>query len=217
MNLALASVDYYDRAAARFGTLYSQSRFEDVHQAVLPYLPPIGSAVLDIGAGIGRDAVALAQKGYVVTAVEPSSELRRWGQHHYGTAGVEWIADRLPDLATIRSTGRRFDFILCSAVMIHIAPADLALSLASLADLLEPGGHLAVSVRNRQAQDRADIFHEVPAPALLEAATNASLNLQHHSTSNDQLGRSVVWQAFVFGLAPSHQAGRNAAARSKRA
>jgi 2-polyprenyl-3-methyl-5-hydroxy-6-metoxy-1,4-benzoquinol methylase len=195
----LASVDYYDRDAERFGTLYSQSRFEDVHEAVLPYLPPAGSAVLDVGAGSGRDAAALAEKGYMVTAVEPSSELRRWGQRHYGVTGVEWIADRLPDLAISRSGDQRFDFILCSAVLIHIVPKDLALSLVSLADLLKPGGVLAVSVRDRQAQDRADIFHEVPAPALIAAATNADLELQHQSTSADQLGRNVRWQAFVFG------------------
>lgn len=214
MNAPLASVDHYNRDAARFGALYSQSRFDDVHEAVLPHLPPPGSAVLDVGAGSGRDAAALAQKGYIVTAVEPSAELRRWGQHHYGTKGVEWIADRLPDLAILRSGHQRFDFILCSAVLIHIAPEDLALSLVSLADLLKPGGSLAVSVRDCQAQDRADIFHEVQAPALIAAATNAGLELQHQSTSADQLGRDVRWQAFVFGRVASHQASSNAAARS---
>ncbi len=91
----LPSVDHYDRDAPRFGTLYSKSRFEDVHRAALPHLPPHGSTVLDVGAGSGRDAAALAKRGYVVTAVEPSSELRRWGQNHYGSTGVEWIADRL--------------------------------------------------------------------------------------------------------------------------
>jgi 2-polyprenyl-3-methyl-5-hydroxy-6-metoxy-1,4-benzoquinol methylase len=216
VSLLLASVDHYNRDAAHFGTLYSQSRFEDVHRAMLPYLPPTGSAVLDIGAGSGRDAVALAQKGYVVTAVEPSSELRRWGQHHYRATGIEWIADRLPDLNILRSSDRRFDFVLCSAVLIHIAPEDLARSLASMANLLTPGGRLAVSVRNRQAQDRADIFHEVPAPALIEAATNAGLQLQHESASADQLGRDVRWQAFVFGTAASRFASHNAAARSDR-
>lgn len=214
MSAPLASVDHYDRDAERFGTLYSQSRFEDVHKALLPHLPPPGSAILDVGAGSGRDAAALAQKGYIVTAVEPSSELSRWGRHHYGTAGVEWIADRLPDLAILRSGDQRFDFILCSAVLIHIAPEDLVLSLVSLAHLLKPGGSLAVSVRDRQVQDRADIFHEVPAPALIAAATNAGLELQHQSTSADQLGRNVRWQAFLFGRVASHQAGSSAAARS---
>lgn len=214
MSAPLASIDHYDRDAERFGILYSQSRFEDVHAALLPHLPPAGSAVLDVGAGSGRDAAALAQNGYIVTAVEPSSELSRWGQNYYGATGVEWIADCLPHLAILRSGAQRFDFILCSAVLIHIAPEDLALSLEALADLLKPGGRLAVSVRNRQAQDRTDIFYEVPAPALIAAAKNADLELQHQSTSFDQLGRALRWQAFVFGAAVPHQASSNATACS---
>ncbi|WP_052149421.1 hypothetical protein [Sphingomonas sp. Ant20] len=61
---AIDPVDYYDRDAALFATRYDSVSFEDVHWAIAPFLPPAGSAVLDVGAGSGRDARALQPWDY---------------------------------------------------------------------------------------------------------------------------------------------------------
>jgi len=55
---------------------YEGISFHDVHRQVAHLLPEPPARVLDVGAGTGRDAVALAAKGYTVTAVEPTPELR---------------------------------------------------------------------------------------------------------------------------------------------
>lgn len=195
-----ATVLHYDRDAARFGALYSQPRFEDVHLDLLPFLPKAGGAILDVGAGNGRDAVALVQRGYVVTAVEPSLALQAWAKQHYGQTAIAWINDTLPSLAALRSDGRRFDFILCSAVLMHVPPGEIRESTETLAELLGPTGHLAISVRDRQAEDPAGVFHDVEDEVLIDAGKQQGLRLLRRGGSEDQLGRSDVrWRSLLFG------------------
>lgn len=194
-----AAVGHYDRDAARFGTLYSEARFEEVHRELLPFLPQPGSSVLDVGAGSGRDAAALARRGYAVTAVEPSLELQAWSRQHYGPSAIEWVEDRLPSLHALRMTPRRFDFILCSAVLMHVAPADLGEAFATLGKLLASQAYLAVSVRDRKSDDPPEIFHDLPDGALMEAADGAGLTLVNLRVSSDHLGRRhVQWRSFLF-------------------
>ncbi len=56
-------------------------------------------AALDIGAGSGRDARALAAHGLNVTAVDHPPDFVLSGRR--ATSGIRWIDDRLPDLARI--------------------------------------------------------------------------------------------------------------------
>ena len=61
------------------------ARYETVDPAVLheylvPNLPPAPAAILDVGAGSGRDAAWLVEQGYSVLAVEPSETMRAEGQ-----------------------------------------------------------------------------------------------------------------------------------------
>lgn len=60
------------------------SRFESVacdrlYQHVIDLFPVRSSRIADIGAGTGRDAAWLADKGHFVVAVEPVDELREAG------------------------------------------------------------------------------------------------------------------------------------------
>lgn len=199
MTTPSASIAHYDRDAPGFGARYSRARFEDVHRDLLPFLPPPGSAVLDVGAGSGRDAAALSMRGYAVTAVEPSLELQAWSRDHFGPSPVQWVEDRLPSLQKLRSAERRYHFILCSAVLMHLAPAELGEAFRALAELLEPGGNLAISVRDRKSDDPPDIFHDFADSALFEAADAAGLSLEKSGASGDSLGRGhVQWRWFLF-------------------
>lgn len=194
-----ASVDYYDRNAARQSARYGTLRFEDVHADALAFLPSPPAEVLDVGAGIGRDAAALAERGYSVTAAEPSREFRRRGRDHYSDHRIEWVEDRLPVLRSLRAAYRTFDFILCSAVLMHVAPEDLTESFRAFADLLRPGGCLAVSVRNKLAKDPDAIFFDIDDGAILAAADLAGFALASSHVSEDQLGRgNVRWRSFIF-------------------
>src|ERR1700730_11567596 len=79
------------------------TRFEGVSPArlyapIADLLPSSPSRIVDIGAGTGRDAAWLADKGHDVVAVEPVDEFRRAGIALHKSQRIEWLKDRLPDL-----------------------------------------------------------------------------------------------------------------------
>lgn len=87
---------------------------------MLDLFPSRPGAVLDIGAGSGRDAAALAGLGHRVLAVEPTAELRSLGRRIHADRAIEWIDDSLPELRVLRGRDERFDLILLTAVWMHL-------------------------------------------------------------------------------------------------
>jgi 2-polyprenyl-3-methyl-5-hydroxy-6-metoxy-1,4-benzoquinol methylase len=176
--------------------LYESTSFDQVHVDVLDFLPERGTAVLDVGAGSGRDAAALAARGYAVTAVEPSAGLRREAMTRHSTSNVQWIDDALPKLS--RLPERQFAFILVSAVWMHLAPRDRTPAVRRLAELLSPAGHLAISIRVGPA-DPARLIRRVDAQALEADARELRLTPVRSRESGDVLGRAAVrWRTLVF-------------------
>lgn len=194
---ANAAIRYYDDAASSFAPRYDSVRFEEVHSALEPFLPRQSAKILDIGAGSGRDARALARLGHYVTAVEPSDAFRR---HAVGQDfGVRWVDDRLPTLTTVLGEGERYDFILCSAVLMVLGSDELRSSFATMAALLTAEGRVAVSVRDPIAGEPAAIFHRHLPNSIIAAAGGAGLHLLDQRTLPDALGRDPHrWRSFVF-------------------
>lgn len=191
------SVAVYDASAERMADLYEATSFEAVHEGVLDLLPPVGASVLDVGAGSGRDAAALAARGYMVTAVEPSAGLRQEALARHPGTGVCWIDDALPRLSKVDS--RQFDLILASAVWMHLAQKDRSPALGRLAGILAPAGLLVISLR-LGPDDPARAIKQVDIPALEADASRLGLVLIRRVDSSDALGRtSVQWLTLVFG------------------
>lgn len=189
------AVDYYNRDAAGFAARYDSVSFEAVHPLLARYLP-VGGAALDIGAGSGRDARALAAHGLDVTAVEPSVGLRSIGVA--SASGIRWIDDRLPDLARITDFGR-FDLILCSAVLMLVPPTDLTKSFMTMAALLAPSGRIAINVREPMSGEPADIFFAHSDDEILTAVATAGLVCLDRAEAGDALGREPYrWRSFIF-------------------
>ncbi|MFD6880629.1 MULTISPECIES: class I SAM-dependent methyltransferase [unclassified Streptomyces] len=94
--------------------------FAEVHREVLHLFPSQPCSVLDIGAGSGRDAAALAARGHRVVAAEPTAEPRSLGRRLHSDQKIEWVDDALPRLTTLTARGGRFDLILLTAVWMHL-------------------------------------------------------------------------------------------------
>jgi SAM-dependent methyltransferase len=192
-----SAIDYYDRDASRFASRYETVSFAQVHPVLLPFLPRAGRSALDIGAGSGRDARALAALGLRVTAVEPAENLRRAAQSLTNGDDVRWIDDRLPDLATL--SGERFTFILCSAVLMLLPGRAMVAGLARMADLLEADGRLAISVRDPVAGGPDDLVHALSDADLAATTAQAGLTLIEQRNMTDALGRATHrWRYSLF-------------------
>lgn len=196
LPMSQRSVVVYDRAAEQIASLYESTTFEAVHLGALDVLPPAGSAVLDVGAGSGRDAAALAARGYIVTAVEPSEGLRREALRRHVASQVSWMDDALPHL--VKLGRQQFAFILVSAVWMHIAPQDRPTAMRRLSELLSSDGHILLSLRFGP-DDPKRWISRVDVPTVETDALNAGLTVVRRIDAKDVLGRDVVsWATLVL-------------------
>jgi SAM-dependent methyltransferase len=181
---------YYAHNAGRLAQRYGSVTFEEVHGGVLDLLPPAPAKVVDIGAGTGRDAAALAGRGYQVLAVEPVRELREVAKRRNPSDNVCWVEDSLPALSRVEGT---CELALLSAVWMHLPPTARGPAMQRLAALLAPTGLLVVSLR-RGAPPTDRVMFDVPAEAVASDGERAGLRLVRLVEEGvDQLGRAEVW------------------------
>jgi S-adenosylmethionine-dependent methyltransferase len=126
--------------------------------------------VVDIGGGTGGSAVRIAGLGHHVTVVDPSPDALAALGRRARERGVE-VAGRQGDLsdlpALVGSDGA--DVVLCHGVLEVVD--DAAAALASIRDVLRPGGHLSLLFAQRHAAvvARAMAGHFAQAAALLDS------------------------------------------------
>lgn len=186
----------YSADAAALAAQYESITFADVHREVLHLFPLPPARVLDIGAGTGRDAAALASRGYAVVAVEPTAELRHEAQRLHGTHAIEWVDDHLPGLLRLRHAHRRFDLVLLTAVWMHLDLAEREAAMAALADLVADGGLVSMSLRHGPVPEGRRMF-DVSAQETAALAARHGLAQHFAGRREDMLGRSGVDWTFL--------------------
>lgn len=191
------AMTYFNREAARLTRRYDSVDFATVHRGIGPYLPKVGRWIADIGAGSGRDALALVDMGYRVIAIEPSRALRRIAEHKDPEHRVIWVDDRLPKLDNLKAKGQLFDFILCSAVIMFLSPRELKPALRAMADLLSDEGVLWLTFRPFPLQGDAP-FHDHSRIDVLRASTEVGMRPVGGDLSTDLLGRDALWHAVAL-------------------
>jgi len=199
MPAPLAGTEGYAEAAA--GLLARRLDFARVHAPLLHLLPAAPARVLDVGAGPGHDAAALAAAGYAVTAVEPVAELRDGGRALYPRSAIEWIDDRLPDLAALAGREGGYDLVLLSVVWMHLDAARRRRGLPRLAALLRPGGRLFLSLRHGPVPAGRRMFRVSGAETIaLAEATGLETLLRRRRGSVQEANRraGVTWTHLAF-------------------
>lgn len=199
----LTSTSGYAEEAAKLAVHYESITLADVHGAILHLFPAAPAQVIDIGAGTGRDAAALAALGHRVVAVEPTAELRAEGVRLHPT-GFEWVDDGLPDLAVTRARGERFELVLLSAVWMHLDEDERRRAMPVIAGLLAQGGIAALTLRHGPVPPGRRMF-DVSAAETIALAASSGLGVVHQSGRpavlgrKDMLGRSDVhWSTVVL-------------------
>ena len=110
-------------------------------QAILNQIPM--RTALDAGAGTGRHAIALAQRGVAVTAVDQSPDMLAVAREKAARAGLEIdfrtgsLEDRLP------LGDDQFDFLVCALTLSHIPGIDHA--VRECVRVVKPGGSILIS------------------------------------------------------------------------
>ena len=129
--------DRYSTAAASDSTVWSRTPNAFVEQTVASLDP---GAAIDLGAGEGRNAIWLAERGWEVTAVDFSAVGLETGRRRAEQLGLEvswveadvttWVSPSLVDLVVI--------------AYLQLPGAELRAAISSAAGALAPGGTLVV-------------------------------------------------------------------------
>ncbi|WP_306186771.1 bifunctional 2-polyprenyl-6-hydroxyphenol methylase/3-demethylubiquinol 3-O-methyltransferase UbiG [Streptomyces sp. MK5] len=185
----------YAESADALAVQYEEVTFEAVHSAVLHLVPAEPGRILDVGAGTGRDAAALAARGHHVVAVEPTAELREHGQRIHPDSTIDWVDDTLPDL--VLSQGR-FDAVFATAVWMHLDAEERRRAMARIAALVIPGGLFFVSLRHGPVPEGRHMF-DVSASETAELGNAHGLRTAHLGERADLHGRpGVRWSCLVL-------------------
>nr|WP_297458377.1 methyltransferase domain-containing protein [uncultured Halomonas sp.] len=142
----------FDGMAEKFAaSLYGGSRGE-LRLALLDHLLPRtlpldGQPALDVGGGLGQMSAWLAERGHAVTFTEPSGEMLARAREALDGTDVRCL--QAPLQALPEQAPGPWPLIVCHAVLEWLA--DPRSAIATLAQLLEPGGHLSLMVFNRDA------------------------------------------------------------------
>ena len=87
------STGWYDAHAPDLVGRYEAVDPVKLHGWLKGLLPDAPGAVLDVGAGSGRDAAWFSAQGYDVIAVEPSSGIRSEGKRLHPEPHIRWVND----------------------------------------------------------------------------------------------------------------------------
>jgi S-adenosylmethionine-dependent methyltransferase len=164
-----------ERPGERPGERRSAARTSVVWDALGPALGGSAGDVLDIGGGTGGFAVRVAELGHRVTVVDPSPDALASLDRRARELGVT-VSGQQGDLSTLLEiTGPdAADVVLCHGVLEVVE--DPAAALATLREVLRPGGTLSLLVGQRHAAvvARAMAGHFAQALTLLDPAPHGA-------------------------------------------
>ena len=178
---------YNDHAADFFRDTVSadMSQIRERFEVLLPK----GAAVLDLGCGSGRDALAFLDKGFQVTLMDPSERMCE-------------LAETLTGLPCIRAKAQEldakeaYDGIWACASLLHVTEADTAAVYGKIAEALKLGGILfttykyGIGEKMRGERFFLDMTESVLVAAIAEVPFRCS-QITHHRYIISQAARSM--------------------------
>ena len=193
--------DGYASEAGELLRRYEAVPFADLHCHNQHLIPKAPARVLDIGAGTGRDAGALAALGLHVVAVEPTDALREGARVLHPSDCIAWVDDGLPNLSQVRARGETFDAVMMTGVWMHLDADERRRAMPNVASLVRPGGVLIMSLRHGPVPTGRRMF-EVTAQETIGLAEQGGLrpvqNLCAPSVGEFNRRAGVTWTHLAF-------------------
>lgn len=197
---AIPGIKGYEGREERFIAATISLDFQALYHDFLPFIPVQPGHILDLGAGIGKDAYEFARMGHAVTAVEPLDSFRAEGQKRYVSANIEWVDDGLPALGKLEGRSGQYDFILAGGVWHHLDETEQDMALLTVTQLLKPDGIFAVTLRNGPAGLGTHVF-PTPATRIISQAKEYGLGILLHLQRQPSMmvnKENVTWAKLVF-------------------
>jgi SAM-dependent methyltransferase len=175
------SAAYYDRNAERFAADTGGLDMSALHERFLRHVRA-GGRILDAGCGVGRDALAFADRGYSVVAFDASTEMVRLSMER--TAGRAKVVQM--EFDAVAWLGE-FDGVWACASLLHVRATYLPPVIRRLRAALRPGGALYMSFKYGSGERLAGgrRFTDLTEETLSTALTGTGLTLAEVWVSGD--------------------------------
>jgi len=153
-------VRHFQREADYWQRVYDEDRvvplqYRERHLTALRWVEslalPDAASVLDVGCGAGHTAVALAERGYRVQALDAAPEMLALTARAAEDAGVA-LTTHLAELYELPLAAASFDLVVALGVLPWLDAE--ARGLGELARVLKPGGYLIATADNRAGLHR---------------------------------------------------------------
>ncbi|MFC5429010.1 class I SAM-dependent methyltransferase [Paraburkholderia denitrificans] len=201
MSINVSGTEGYAENAQFLIEQWQDISFAQHHAPIMHLVPMSPACVLDVGAGIGTDAAAFAAMGHTVVAVEPVDALRVAGIRQHPSPRIEWLDDSLPDLAMLRSRRKEFDFVMLSAVWMHLDERERRRAMPNVSALLCDGAMLVITLRHGPVPEGRRMF-DVSAVETIQLANahglRTVLDVQTESFQHGNRRMGVTWSRLAF-------------------
>ncbi|RBM08553.1 class I SAM-dependent methyltransferase [Novacetimonas cocois] len=190
---------WYDRNASSFEDRTAGVDMMEIYGLFLPNIPP-GGHILDVGCGVGRDALAFARAGYRVTAIDGSAAMVRLARertagypvsvHHMTFTELDWT--------------NRFDGFWACASLLHLPQTEQRKVLTTLGYALKPSGtgYASFKVGTGERVENGRYFVDMTDENLRNMIKSTLLRLRFCSITTDKTKSlsSVMWLNAIFDL-----------------
>lgn len=185
-----STIEFYDRHAAEYFERTVSADLSVLYERFLQHISP-GGAILDVGAGSGRDMKALRERGFQVLGIDGSEQL---AARATAFSGANCLAVRFDQLKFTS----RFDGVWACASLLHVPKQQLARILRRLYMSLKRDGVLFISVRRGAGESTADdgrFFAYYDTDEVRRLVSGAAFRINDLWTSADQLANrsSLEW------------------------
>jgi len=172
---------YFQSAALYWRRIYEDGRlipriYRERREAILQWGRgiglPAGARALEVGCGAGLTAVALAQHGFFVEAIDSTAEMIELTREETARAGVSArLRVSLGDAHKLEFPDACFDLVMAVGVIPWLHSE--ARGVREMGRVLKPGGYLIVTADNRARLNRLldPLSSPLTAPARLAAKT----------------------------------------------
>lgn len=200
----IKTAQYYKEEAVKSAKLYSTA--EKGISIYFESFFPAGSSVLDIGCGSGRDLKILLDMGYDAYGIDASPEMIDAALNTFPELKARIAAGTIPGEKLFFN--RKFQCIICSAVLMHITEEFIDEAAASIKKNLNPGGRLLVSVPLERDDINSDgrssdgrLFIIRTKEYYRDLFEKHGLILKEEKVNKDSLGRrGVTWLTAFYEL-----------------
>lgn len=192
------TIEYYQNNANELLERYESADVENLHESLLKVFP-IGSKLLEIGCGSGRDANFLLKNDYDVYGIDASDAMLKAAELAHPELKGRLTCVTLPN--QIGFPNSSLDGVYAIATLMHLSKTEIRQVLFNIFEILKPEGKLLFSVsvcRSDTDENGFDakgrFFNEIPPQGWMEMCRKVGFEILKTSLSEDGLSRkSIKW------------------------